>query len=127
YFMKTVFDTSAVLAILYQENGAEIAEQQMSQALLSVVNFAEVISVLSRHSAESTIRKSIRPFENKVVPYDQSTAMQTGLLAPYTQKYGLSLGDRACIALGMCKKLPILTADKIWDDLDIDADIQLIR
>jgi PIN domain nuclease of toxin-antitoxin system len=37
------------------------------------------------------------------------------------------LGDRACLALAQQLDLPVLTADKIWQRLDIGVSIQLIR
>ena len=127
--MKVVFDTSVVLAILNEEKGADIGENHMGQALLSVVNLAEVITVLARRSSEPSIRTQIRPFEKKVTPYDQSLALQTGLLIPYTKDYGLSLGDRACLATAMAHKLPVLTADLIWQKLGdtLGVEIQMIR
>jgi ribonuclease VapC len=41
--------------------------------------------------------------------------------------YGLSLGDRACLALAMELKLPVVTADRAWIDLDLGIDICVIR
>ena len=127
--MKVVFDTSVVLAILNEEKGADIGENHMGQALLSVVNLAEVVTVLARRSSESSIRTQIRPFEKKLTPYDQPIALQTGLLIPYTKDYGLSLGDRACLATAIAHKIPVLTADLIWQELEdvLDVEIQLIR
>ena len=127
--MKVVFDTSVVLAILNEEKGSEVGENHMGQALLSVVNLAEVVTVLARRSNESSIRTQIRPFEKKVTPYDQPLALQTGLLIPYTKDYGLSLGDRACLATAMAHKLPVLTADLVWQKLGdvLDVEAQVIR
>lgn len=127
--MRSVFDTSVILAILNNEKGADIGEQHMGQALISVVNLAEVVTVLARRSSESSIRTQIRPFEKKVTHYDQPSAMRTGLLIPFTKDYGLSLGDRACLATAMMHKLPVLTADRIWKELaqELGLDIQLIR
>ena len=127
--MKVVFDTSVVLAILNEEKGADIGERYMGQALLSIVNFAEVVTVLALRSNESSIRTQIRPFEKKVTHYDQLLALKTGLLIPYTKDYGLSLGDRACLATAMTHNLPVLTADQIWKKLEkeLNLDIQLIR
>ena len=127
--MKAVFDTSVVLAILNEEEGADMGEKYMSQALISVVNLAEVITVLARRSTESSIRTQIRPFEKKATHYDPSLALQTGLLIRHTKDYGLSLGDRACLATAMAHKLPVLTADRIWKELEqeLRLEIQLIR
>ena len=63
-----------------------------------------------------------------VISFDKSQALITGVLQSETYSKGLSLGDRACIALGITMQLPIYTADKVWEKINIEkADIRLIR
>ena len=63
-----------------------------------------------------------------IVPFDLEQAAQVSKLHPLVQPQGLSLADRACIALGMKLQIPIYTADKIWGELQIDnANIKLMR
>lgn len=44
-----------------------------------------------------------------------------------TRPLGLSLGDRFCLALGLERNLPVITADRAWAGLDLGVEIQLIR
>lgn len=123
-----IFDSSAVLALLKQEKGHEIASSYLEQAILSTVNMAEVISVLVRDGL----------YNDEVVNYLESTFLHiedfnlnqariAGSLFDKTKKYGLSLGDRACLALAKEKKLPVLTADKVWNKLSSEVNVKLIR
>jgi PIN domain nuclease of toxin-antitoxin system len=54
-------------------------------------------------------------------------ARQTGALRPATKALGLSLGDRACLALARRERLPILTADRSWAKLDLGIPIKVMR
>ena len=63
-----------------------------------------------------------------IVPLDVEQSFDIAFLKKSTKHKGLSIGDRACIALGIKMKLPIYTADKVWADLDLEgAEIILIR
>lgn len=59
-----------------------------------------------------------------VIPFDEDLALRTGLLRPATSDYGLSLGDRACLALGQHLHRPVLTADRMWKTVKLGVDIQ---
>ena len=63
----------------------------------------------------------------EVVPFDEDLARQTGALRPVTKSLGLSLGDRACLALAQRERLPIVTADKSWAKLDLGIAIKVVR
>jgi PIN domain nuclease of toxin-antitoxin system len=71
--------------------------------------------------------KAILGLVSEVVAFDESLALLTGSLITATQKVGLSLGDRACVALGIQAKAPIYTADRAWAKLDLGVEIRLIR
>jgi ribonuclease VapC len=62
-----------------------------------------------------------------IVPFDADQAEISGSLAPPTRSLGLSLGDRACLALGKTLQLPVYTADRSWSKLPMDVDVRLIR
>ena len=123
-----VFDSSVVIAILKQEQGFELAESSLSNALISTVNFSEVATYLARNSVPNdTIQEVLESFPIQVVPFDKSLALQTGFLYSSCKHLGLSLGDRACLAIAMSRKLPVLTADKVWAKLDLGIQIQVLR
>ena len=123
-----VFDSSVVIAILKQERGFESAEELLSKALISTVNLAEVATYLARNSVpKETIQEVLASFPIQVVPVEESLAIETGCLYPSCKHLGLSLGDRACLALAISRKLPVLAADQVWSKLDLDIAIQILR
>lgn len=125
---KVVLDASALIAYIRKEPGAENILDLLPHAVMSSVNYAEVVAVLSRLTMTSDIIENIlKNLIGHVMPFDPSQALITGILQRQTKSKGLSLGDRACIALGIHLQAPIYTADKIWTELTIEhADIRLI-
>jgi len=126
---KMIFDASALLALLQEEKGCEHIEKHLSHAIMSSVNFSEVISVLINAGiTEKDALTHITALVKEIIPFDSEQAYQAARLRAGTKKYGLSLGDRACIALGQLYKVTILTADKIWSNLSLqDVKIEVIR
>jgi ribonuclease VapC len=125
---KAVLDASALLAFINQENGYEIAEGYLPDAIMSSVNIAEVVAVLSLvDMPEDIIIGIIHDLSIEIIDFDQEQAIQTGFLRKKTKAAGLSLGDRASINLASIKNLTVVTADKIWDTLGLVNNIALIR
>ncbi len=123
-----VFDSSVLIAILRQEPGSEVGEQSLNDALISTVNLAEVATYLARNSVPpETIDRALSAFPIEVVPFDREQGLIAGCLYPACKAFGLSLGDRACLALAKSKNLPVLTADKAWLELEIDISVSSIR
>ena len=123
-----VFDSSVLIAILRQEPGSDVGEQSLNDALISTVNLAEVATYLARNSVPpETINDVLTAFPIEVVPFDREQGLIAGCLYPACKSLGLSLGDRACLALAKSKSLPVLTADKAWLELEINVDVNSIR
>ncbi len=123
-----VFDSSVLIAILHQEPGSEVGEQSLNEALISTVNLAEVATYLVRNSVPpETINEALAVFPIEVVPFDREQGLIAGCLYPACKSLGLSLGDRACLALAKSKSLPVLTADKAWLELGVDVSVKSIR
>ncbi len=123
-----VIDSSAVLAWLFRETGGEIAEAALSASQISAVNLTEVVSRLveaGRTDAEAINLVLLGGYS--VIDFDQELAIRAGALRRQTRHLGLSLGDRACLALAEREGLPVLTADRSWAALDIGVEIRLIR
>lgn len=123
-----VADASAVLAILRGEIGAEDALRATSGAVISAVNYAEVISRLIDLGA--SIEDAVTAIDRlgiEVADFDETLAVRTGMLRPGTRGRGLSLGDRACLALAHRLGLAAVTADRAWADLDLGLEVVLIR
>ncbi len=113
-----VLDASALLCLINGEPGAERVASVLSQAVISAVNLAEVATKLNELGAdEDTARTLLAPLHLAVVPFDEVTAYATGALRAATRGQGLSLGDRACLALGASRGASVLTTDKAWANL----------
>ena len=126
--MTTVFDSSALLAIAFGEDGADVAARALDGAVISAVNAAEVVTrYVDRGSSPDQARRWFENFGLAVRPFDEALAMQTGFLREKTRKHGLSLGDRACLSLAIRENAPVLTADRAWASLNLGLDVQLIR
>jgi len=126
---SVVLDASALLAVLNQEPGAEqLTPELLSTAAASTVNLAEVHSKLVGRgvSPEDAWEATLGPI-GEAVPFDLEHAKVVGDLVRQTRTLGLSLGDRACLALGLARKVPIYTADKSWKNLKIGVRIHVIR
>ena len=125
---RHVLDASALLAILNQESGAEQWTDAVIDGVMSAVNLSEVIARLADAAMpEEDIRKVIEPLDLEVAPFDSHQAWTAGLLRSATKAAGLSLGDRACLALGRTMKLPVLTADQAWKSLRVGVLVKLLR
>lgn len=125
---RVVLDSSAFLAMSLREPGAERVLAVLERSVLSSVNATEIIGKLildgmTPRSAESYVIK----FVSEVVPHDWDLAVRAAELVTVTRSLGLSLGDRACLALGQKLDLPVLTADQAWSKLEIGVRIELIR
>jgi len=127
---KVVLDTTAVLAYLFQESGADMVSLvlETGSGLISSVNYAELVSKLIDHGMTSEIiRETLYDLELDVIEYDEHQAFLTGELLTASKSFGLSLGDRACLALGITKQLPVLTADRVWSNVPVQTQVQVIR
>ena len=123
-----VMDSSVVLALLLREPGREHVSAALPGARISTVNLTEVISkMLDRGLSLGQVDDQMRDFSLTVMDFDRALATQAGLLRAATRHKGLSLGDRACLALALREGLPVMTADKAWSDLDLGVEVVLIR
>ena len=115
--MTRVFDASAVLAAIFDEPGGDRVTELWvdGENLLSTVNYAEVISKLAeRGMPDDEIRIVMEGVPLKLTQFDQATAHAAGLLRRSTRSLGLSLGDRACLALAQSRGAQAVTADRVW-------------
>ena len=123
-----VLDASALLALLNAEKGADLVQGLLPQSVISTVNLAEVVARLSAVGMpEDQIRDVLAYLGLEITPFDEEQAFQSGLLYKQTQPLGLSLGDRACLALAQITDATAVTSDRAWKDLDIGVGLKLIR
>lgn len=125
-----VLDASALLALLVAESGAENVAAVIPGAAIGAVNLEEVVSKLAlRGMPEDEIRLAVSTLGLVVHPFTAQMAFRSGLLRPITDRYGLSLGDRAALALARELNAPIYTADSVWRELSpiVAVTVRLIR
>lgn len=125
---EIVLDSSAVLALLCEETGAQVVFEHLPGAIISTVNVAEIFSkAVEKGLGLEPARLALAKLRLSVIPFDDDLAFITGTLREPTRILGLSLGDRACLALGMARQLPVLTTESRWKDVTLDIEIIQIR
>lgn len=108
-------DASALLALLFREPGHERVAAALASAVASTVNMAEVLGRFARDGHDTgEVRKRLLGSEVEWVAFRTRQAEICAQLLPKTRELGLSLGDRACLSLGLLRKCPVLTADRAW-------------
>jgi PIN domain nuclease of toxin-antitoxin system len=123
-----VLDSSAILAVLFNEPGAEIVLPILRGALLSTVNLAEVHARMLESGAQAQQAWNwITNLQCEVCFFTDEHARAAAELRPITRPFGLSLGDRACLALAIERKATVYTTDKVWKKLSLGIDVEVIR
>lgn len=126
--MNAVADSSAVLAALFDEPGGENVKDRISSLAISAVNLAEIMSrLIDKGYSDQEVRETLDLLRTQTIAFDAEQAAEAAALRSVTKKSGLSLGDRACLALGVRSGATVLTADRAWANLDINCDIEVIR
>jgi PIN domain nuclease of toxin-antitoxin system len=126
--IRAVVDASAVLALINRESGWERAEVEMSAGAISAVNLTEVVTKLLLIGATSEqVEEAWSALNLQIEPLDTARAVAAGLLVLRTRRLGLSLADRACLALAIELNIPAVTADRAWSKLDLPVEIRVIR
>ena len=121
-------DASALLASVHQEPGAEVVREHLEDAVISAVNWAEVVQkALARGADVQRMRADIDALRVLIVPFDADAAEAAAGLWTETRGAGLSLADRCCLGLARRLGIPALTADRAWALLAINVDIRVIR
>jgi ribonuclease VapC len=125
---KAVLDSSALLAFINGETGADFVTGIIADALVSTVNLAEAMTKLVERSGSLDLaRAALGVIALDVVDFDRALAEDAGGLVTRTRPYGLSLGDRACLALAVREGIPAVTADRAWRGVDVGVEVKLIR
>ena len=128
-----VLDASALLALLRAERGgARVAAAIVPGALISTLNWAEVLARLVDLGGDpaGVTAMSLPPAGSsvvEVVPFDDAQARETARLQARTRSLGLSLADRAALGLARLRGLPVLTSDRAWRSLHLSIKIEVIR
>ena len=125
---RAVLDASALLALLFREDGGEKLFGYLADSLLSAVNLSEILAkIIERGMTLEEATEALSEFPFEIVPFDGIYASLTAALRVPTRSLGLSFGDRACLALGMETGFPVVTADRQWDQAGLGVRIIQIR
>lgn len=123
-----IIDSSALLALLWNETGAQIVEQNLDDLQMSSVNIAEVYCKLKDRNIDiSEAASLIAQIGIDIIDFDNNQAQICSQIRPMAKPLGLSLGDLACISLAIAQKAKALTADRAWLGLNLPIEIISIR
>ena len=126
---KVVLDSSVILAVIHRERGSDkITPELLAESAVSTVNLAEVQSklVTSGWPPEAAWEDATST-TGDILPFTPEQAKTAGSLISATRPLGLSLGDRACLALALSLNAPVYTADRSWKNLKVGVRIHVIR
>lgn len=126
---KIVLDSSALITLFAKETGYQYVKQHMKYAIISSINIAEVYKycIETQNLTEDDCRNLIKLSGIKIIDFCEEQALISATIIKKTKQYGLSLGDRGCIALAMLKNCSILTCDKIWQKVDLNVEFIMAR
>jgi ribonuclease VapC len=123
-----VLDSSAILAVIFNERGGDQVLPLLDGGLLSAVNLAEVHTrLLLRGVGADFAWRRLMEFGCEICFFDDQQARVAAELIARTRPYGLSLGDRACLALAIQRKAAVYTTDDAWKNIGPGIQVNLIR
>ena len=123
-----MLDASALLAFVNGEPGGDLVPLTTGEAMMSAVNLSESISVMiTQGMSEASVRKQLASILLEVLDFDRSCAENAGFMIQKTKPFGLSLGDRACLATALDRHIPALTGDHSWSKTDVGVAVKFIR
>jgi ribonuclease VapC len=126
--VEFVLDSSALLALVHGEPGADVVQLVVDRSAMSTVNWAETCKrAVENNVPLEGFRDEIEALEVELVDLTADDAERSARLWSATKRAGLSLGDRACLALAARLRVPALTSDRSWAKLDVGVEVRLIR
>ena len=123
-----VLDSTAILAVIFNEPGGDAVLPVLEGGLLSAVNLAEVHTrLLHRGAAADFAWRRLMEFGCEICPFDGQQARIVAELAAQVRPNHLSFGGRACLALALARKATVYTTDAAWRNLDLGIEIEVVR
>jgi PIN domain nuclease of toxin-antitoxin system len=123
-----VLDASVLLAVVRGEKGHERVLRLRQAGYVSTVNMAEARSRLADYGMQAAaIEQSLSHLKLVVVDFSDAHAKAVAALRSATRAAGLSLGDRACLALAAALGATAMTADRTWSAVALPVPVDFIR
>ena len=112
-----VMDASALLALMNQEPGADAVATLVRKGgvAMCVINLCEVIGkVVDEGKSVDAFLATFEELRIELIDFDRDLAIAAGKLKKQSTPLGLSIGDRACLALASKLSVPAVTSDLVW-------------
>lgn len=123
-----VLDASALMALLRDEPGADKVAAVLTGSVISTVNYSEILKkTIERGGEAAPVATFVKSLGITVVAFDEAQAVTSAELYPKTKQHGMSFADRACLALGVIRKLPVVTAERGMGKIRLPIKVQVIR
>lgn len=124
----SVLDASALIALFDGEDGAEVVAELRRGSFISTVNLMEVSqAAMARSIPTGSRRRELEDLGIAVVPFTAAQAESGATMLEATRGSGLSLADRACLALALELGATAVTGDRAWAEIDVGVEVKLIR
>ena len=126
--VKYIMDASAIIAVANQEPCIPELADMFLESVITTINLAEALTVIIRlfDADPDTIWNELGNFVQHHYPLDDELTYEVVKMAPYAKKYGLSMGDRYCLALAKKLQLPVYTADRIWKETEAEFGLTVV-
>ena len=125
---KVVLDASALLAFLNSESGSDVVLAALRDAMISAVNYSEVLKkTIERHGSAQRVASIIHDLALLIIPFDEPQAAAAAELYPHCKAHGMSFADRACLSLGVLRGVKVLTAERKMALVSLPIKVKLIR
>lgn len=122
-----VLDASALLAMVHGERGGDAVAALLPASVVSSVNWSEVLQKAAAHGVSTEgMADDLRVLGLEISAFEADEAEEAARLWTRGAQH-LSLGDRACLATALRRRLPALTADRGWAELSLDVEVRSIR
>jgi PIN domain nuclease of toxin-antitoxin system len=125
---RSVLDTSALLALCLAEKGAKAVMTRGENGVLSTVSYSETVAKsLDLGVPLEVVSSALAGLKLTLVPFDTAHSVAAASFRPATRGLNVSFADRACLGTAALARLPVLTADRKWENFSCDVDVILIR
>lgn len=124
-----VLDSSVIIAVLREETDIDALMPHFGGAVMSALNHSEVLQKFAQLGGSVDLAEAlIGGLAVQVVPFDRELSIAAAALWEHTRAHGLSLADRACLALAQATGAVAVTADRAWAKVDLPGlTVKIIR